>query len=192
MACSSTCIGPVFSTNARCWRQAQQPSANITAFPQREFRKTKSVNRSFQQEWLIWYEIPAGRLKQSLPGWLFIDHHKGRIQNHIKLRQNKISIHKHIKHTTQVLWLSKVNHLKLRWDKINTLKTYCTETKFYNKLMHFCAITKSNEGSLFACFESLQCPKIVLTVIKKGVFFKSFRGAAPDHTRGAYSAPPLP
>ena len=39
-----------FSTNARCWRQAQQPSANITAFPQRESRKTKSVNRSFQQE----------------------------------------------------------------------------------------------------------------------------------------------
>ena len=93
----------VFSTNARCWRQAQQPSANITAFPQREFGKTKSVNRSFQQEWLIWYEIPASRLKQSLPGWLFIDHHKGRIQNHIKLRQNKINIHKHIKQTTQVL-----------------------------------------------------------------------------------------
>ena len=51
-------------------------------------------------------------------------------------------------------------------------------------MMHFCAITKSNECSLFACFESLQCPKIVLTVIKKCVFFKSF----PDPARGAYSA----
>ena len=55
--------------------------------------------------------------------------------------------------------------------------------------MHFCAITKSNECSLFACFESLQCPKIVPTVIKKGMFFKSFRGAAPDPAGGAYSAP---
>ena len=79
--------------------------------------------------------------------------------------------------------------MKLRWDKINTLKTYCTETKFYNKMMHLCAITKSNECSLFACFESLQCPKIVLTVVKKGMFFKSFRGAALDPARGAYSAP---
>ena len=56
-------------------------------------------------------------------------------------------------------------------------------------MMHFCAITKSNECSLLACFESLQCPKIVLTVIKKGMFFKSFRGTAPDPARGAYSAP---
>ena len=55
--------------------------------------------------------------------------------------------------------------------------------------MHLCAITKSNECSLFACFESLQSPKRVLTVIKKGVFFKSFRGAAPDPATGAYSAP---
>ena len=53
-------------------------------------------------------------------------------------------------------------------------------------MMHFCAITKSNECSLFACFESLQCPKIVLTVIKKGVFFKSF----PDPA-GGLTAPPL-
>ena len=30
---------------------------------------------------------------------------------------------------------------------------------------------------------------MVLTVIKKGMFFKSFRGAAPDPARGAYSAP---
>ena len=58
-------------------------------------------------------------------------------------------------------------------------------------MMHFCAITKSNECSLFACFESLQCPKIVLTVIKKGVFFKSFRGAALDPARGL-TAPPRP
>ena len=94
----------------------------------------------------------------------------------------------HKTHNPSVM-IIKVNHLKLRWDKINTLKTYCAETKFYNKMMHFCAITKSNECSLFACFESLQCPKIVLTVINKGVFFKSFRGAAPDPARGAYSAP---
>ena len=79
--------------------------------------------------------------------------------------------------------------MKLRWDKINALKTYCTETKFYKKMMHFCAITKSKECSLLACFESLQCPKIVLTVIKKDMFFKSFRGAAPDPAWGAYSAP---
>ena len=56
-------------------------------------------------------------------------------------------------------------------------------------MMHFCAITKSNECSLLAWFESLQCPKIVLTIIKKGMFFKSFRGAAPDPARWAYSAP---
>ena len=54
-------------------------------------------------------------------------------------------------------------------------------------MMHFCAITKSNDCSLFACFESLQCPKLVLTVIKKNMFFKSFRGS-----EGAYSPPPPP
>ena len=61
-------------------------------------------------------------------------------------------------------------------------------------MMHFCAmtaITKSNECSLFACFESLQCPKIVLTVIKKGMFFKSLRAAAPDPARGL-QRPPRP
>ena len=79
--------------------------------------------------------------------------------------------------------------MKLRWDKINAFKTYCTETKFYKKMMHFCAITKSNECSLLACFESLQCLKIVLTVIKKGMFFKSLRAAAPDPARGL-TAPP--
>ena len=115
MACSSIVRrDPFFQRTPGVGWQAQQPSANITAFPQREFGKTKSVNWSFQQEWLIWYEIPASasRLKQSLPHWLFIDHHKGRIQNHLKLRQNKINTHKHIQHTSQVLWLSKVKKLK--------------------------------------------------------------------------------
>ena len=49
-----------------------------------------------------------------------------------------------------------------------------TETKFYKKMMHFCAITESNECSLLACFESLQCPKIVLTVIIKRHVFQKF------------------
>ena len=79
--------------------------------------------------------------------------------------------------------------MKLRWDKINALKTYCTETKFYNKMMQFCAITKSNECPLLACFESLQCPKIVLTVIKKGMFSK-VSGALPLTPLGGLTAPP--
>ena len=62
-------------------------------------------------------------------------------------------------------------------------------TKFYKKMMHFCAITKSNECSLLACFESLQCPQMVLIVIKKGMFFKSFR-ALPLTPLGGLTAPP--
>ena len=100
----------------RCWRQAQQPSANITAFPQREFGKTvgSSVKPSTGVIYLVWNSCQ--QTQTVIAGWPFIDHHRRRIQNHIKLRQNKINIHKHIKHTTQVLCLSKVKKIKTTWN----------------------------------------------------------------------------
>ena len=67
----------------------------------------------------------------------------------------------------------------------------CTQNILYRNKVFNKKMTKSNECSLLACFESLQCPQIVLTVIKKGMFFKSFRGAAPDPARGL-TAPPRP
>ena len=65
-------------------------------------------------------------------------------------------------------------------------KVYATEIKvdYSNKMMHFCAITSNNECSLFDWFKSLQCPTIVLTVVKKCMFFKNFRGAAPNPAGG--------
>ena len=55
------------------------------------------------------------------------------------------------------------------------LKTYCTETKFYNNMMHFCAITNSNACSLFDRFKSLQCPKKYQLLLKNACVSKFFR-----------------